>query len=332
MRSDMVRLLSAERHTSVLTCLLAALTVPLMIVPVCPLVVAAQAAGAFGQVTFETPDAAVAALIDAVRQGDRKQMIAVLGPGSDTLVSSGDPNADAASRQKFVTSYDTGHKLIQLSTDRDILDVGLDDWPLPIPIVQVAGRWRFDSHAGAQQIIDRRIGRNEIAAIRVALTYADAQHAYFEQSKQKGWTGEYAQRLVSTPGQHDGLYWPATNDEPASPFGPLVAQAVEEGYPGDVEAGRRIPYQGYYFRVLTAQGENAPGGARNYVQNGHMVAGFALIAWPASYGSSGIMTFLVNQDGVVFQKNLGKSTSALAGAMGRFDVDVTWARVDVTGN
>jgi hypothetical protein len=280
--------------------------------------------------TFATPDEAASALVDAVKQGDLKRMFAVLGPGSEALINSGDQYADAANREKFVADYEAQHKLTEVSPGHDVLNVGANDWPLPIPLVQVNGRWQFDSRTGAQQIVDRRIGRNEIAAIRVALAYVDAQRDYFERSKQNGGTGEYAQRLISTPNRHDGLYWPATANEPESPFGPLVAQAVEEGYPGDIVSGRQIPYQGYYFRVLKAQGNNAPGGAMNYLVGGRMTLGFALVAWPAIYGSSGIMTFQVNQDGVVFQKDLGKGTAAAAAAVTRFDVDLTWARVDVT--
>ena len=256
----------------------------------------------------------------------------MLGPGSEVLINSGDQNANSANRQKFVADYEVQHKLTEVDPGHDVLNVGPNDWPLPIPVVQVNGRWRFNSRAGAQELVDRRIGRNEIAAIRVSLTYVDAQRAYFEQSKQAGGAGEYAQFLASTRGQHDGLYWPAAAGEPESPLGPLVAQAVEEGYPGDIEAGRQIPYQGYCFRVLKAQGSNAPGGAKDYLQNGRMTGGFALVAWPASFGSSGIMTFLVDQDGVVFQKDLGKGTAVEAAAMTRFDPDLTWARVDVTSN
>ena len=294
--------------------------------------VAAQGAGARGQLTFATPDEATAALLDALKQGDLKRMYAVLGPGSEALINSGDPNADAANRQKFITNYEARHKLTEVNPGHDVLDVGADDWPLPIPLVQVKGRWQFDSRSGAQEIVNRRIGRNEIAAIRVALTFVEAQRAYFDQSKQAGSPGEYAERLMSTPGHHDGLYWPAGANEPESPFGPLVAQAVEEGYPGDIVSGRQIPYQGYFFRVLKAQGADAPGGARNYIENGRMTGGFALIAWPAIFGSSGVMTFLVNQDGVVFQKDLGTGTAAAAAAMASFDPDLTWARVDVTND
>ncbi len=294
--------------------------------------VAAQTAGAPSQLTFATPEEATAALLDAVKQGDQERLLALLGPGSEALINSGDSYADAANRQKFVENYEAQHKLAEVSPGHDVLDVGVNDWPLPIPVVQMNGRWQFDSHAGAQEIVDRRIGRNEIAAIRVALTYVDAQRDYFEKSKQAGGTGEYAQRLVSTPNQHDGLYWPTAAGEPESPFGPLVDQAVEEGYPGDIVSGRRIPYQGYYFRVLKAQGADAPGGAKSYMAGDRMSGGFALVAWPPSFGVSGIMTFVVDPDGVVFQKGLGKETAAAAAAITRYDPDLTWARVDVTNN
>ncbi|HTC10397.1 MAG TPA: DUF2950 domain-containing protein [Acetobacteraceae bacterium] len=288
--------------------------------------------GAPSQLSFATPDDAVAALLDAARSNDPKQLLAVLGSGSETLINSGDQNADAAARQKFVADYDAQHKLAEVTPGHDVLRVGANDWPMPIPVVLVNGRWQFDTQAGAQEIIDRRIGRNEIAAIRVALTYVDAQRDYFERTKQASGKGEYAQRLASRPNKHDGLYWPVTTGEPESPFGPLVAQSVEEGYPDDPGTGYRIPYQGYYFRILNAQGENAPGGAKSYVTGGRMTEGFALVAWPASFGASGIMTFLVDQDGVVYQKDLGSGTAAIAAAMARYNPDITWARVDVTSN
>jgi hypothetical protein len=321
----MMQFMSVMLRTVVLTGFLAIGPVPLR-------AVAAAGSVASGQLAFASPDEAAAALIDAIKLGDQKRLVAVLGPGSEPLINSGDPHADAANRQKFVENYDAQHKLAEMAPGRDVLNVGVNDWPLPIPVVQGNGGWRFDSRAGAQEIINRRIGRNEIAAIRVALTYVDAQRDYFERSKQTGGTGEYAQRLISTPNQHDGLYWAAAAGDPESPFGPLVAQAVEEGYPGDIVAGRPIPYQGYYFRVLKGQGEHAPGGAKTYMAGGHMTGGFALIAWPARFGVSGIMTFLVDQDGVVFQKDLGEGTVVAAAAMTRFDPDLTWARVDVTGD
>jgi hypothetical protein len=320
------------KHSAAVTLCAVVLTGWLAIGPGPTPAVAAQSTAAPTQLTFASPDDATAALLDAMKQGDQKRLLAVLGPGSEALINSGDQQADAANRQKFVDNYQAQHKLAEVSPGHDVLDIGANDWPLPFPLVQVNGRWQFDSRAGAQEIVNRRIGRNEIAAIRVALTYVDAQRDYFERTKQNGGTGEYAQRLISTPDRHDGLYWPAAADEPESPFGPLVAQTVEEGYPGDIVSGRQIPYQGYYFRILKAQGQNAPGGARSYMAGGRMTDGFALVAWPASFGASGIMTFVVDQDGVVFQKDLGTGTAAAAASITRFDPDLTWARVDVTSD
>ena len=195
---------------------------------------------------------------------------------------------------------------------RTVLDIGTNDWQLPIPLVRRDSRWYFDSREGAQEIVDRRIGGNEIAAIRVSLAYVDAQNDYFERKKQQTGTGEYAQRLVSTPGKHDGLYWPAEDGQEDSPLEPLVAQARDEGYPGEMTRQKPVPYQGYFFRILYSQGAEAPGGAKNYVRNGSMTGGFALVAWPAIYGSSGIMSFIVNQDGIVFQKDFGPETARIA--------------------
>jgi hypothetical protein len=280
--------------------------------------------------TFATADEAVSALIAALNANDTAALHRILGPGSENLINSGDQYADKSRREAFLAAYAEQHKLVPSGDDRMVLDVGKNDWPMPIPVVKQGALWHFDTAAGAEEIIDRRIGRNELAAIRVALFYTDAQKDYFERAKQAGGTGEYAQRLISTPNKHDGLYWPAEAGDLESPLAPLINQAIEEGYPGDIVAGKPIPYQGYYFRILKGQGENAPGGAKDYIASGKMTGGFALVAWPAIYGISGIMTFLVDQDGVVFQEDLGERTAALAGAMTRFDPDVSWARVDVT--
>ncbi len=279
--------------------------------------------------SFASPDDAVAALIAAVGSADPARMVQVLGPAAEPLVSSGDRNADIAAGKRFLESYAAQHALVPDGPGRMTLQVGTNDWPLPLPLVQADGRWHFDSEAGAQEIIDRRIGSNEIAAIRVSLAYVDAQADYFARAKAAGGPGEYAQRLVSTEGAQDGLYWPQAEGEAESPFGPLVQQAMDEGYPGELVSGRQMPYQGYFFRILRRQGPEAEGGARNYVLDGHMTGGFALLAWPASWGVSGVMTFLVNQDGVVFQKDLGPHTAAHAAAIASFDPDLSWARVDV---
>ncbi len=307
-------------------------TVPLFTVPVlaAPALSSAQAA-ATQQQTFATPDQAVAALVAAVQANIPQGLYAVLGPGSETLVSSGDPVADAEAAKRFLASYAEHHALDPAGAGEMMLEVGKNDWQLPIPIVEANGRWRFDSAAGAQELVDRRIGRNEIEAIRTLLGCVDAEREYFVLTGKQG-HAEYAERFVSTPGQQDGLYWPASADAAESPLGPLVATAEAQGYPGELAAGKPTPYQGYYFRILKARGANAPGGAKDFVVNGQMTGGFALVAWPASYGSSGIMTFVVGEDGVVFQKDLGPGTAALASAMSLFDPDLSWARVELVGH
>jgi Protein of unknown function (DUF2950) len=279
-------------------------------------------------VTFATPDDAVAALVDASRTDDTSKLLTILGPGSESLVSSGDPIADHEARERFVAAFQQKHALSTDTPDRRTLIVGENDFPVALPIVQSDNRWHFDSRLGAQEIVDRRIGRNEIAAIRVALAYHDAQLVYFDRAKQSG-AGEYAQRLVSTQANHDGLYWPSSGSDDESPLAPLVQQAEDEGYPGELVSGKPIPYQGYYFRILKGQGWAAPAGKMDYVVNGHMTKGFGLIGWPARYESSGVMTFIVNANGVVFQKDLGPRTEAIATGIKRYDPDLSWARVDV---
>jgi hypothetical protein len=281
---------------------------------------------------YASPEEAAAALAAAARSHDQAALRAVLGPNSDRMLWSGDRHADVAQQNRFVTAYDEKHELVPEHEERMVLEVGHDDWPLPIPIIQ-RGRWHrwvFDTQAGADEIVNRRIGRDELAAIQIALSYVDAQKDYFELMKQQTGSGFYAERLISTAGRHDGLYWPAAAGTVESPFARLIAQAEGEGYPGAFVGGRPIPYQGYYYRVLKAQGPNAPGGAIRYVKSGLMTDGFALIAWPATYGSSGIMAFQVNQDGVVFQKDLGTKTSRVAARFTQFDPDMTWTRVEVT--
>lgn len=293
-----------------------------------PPALAAQTTASHAQETFATPQDAEKALIDALRRGNKQVLRRVLGPGSDAVISSGDPVADEAARQRFLSSYDEQHKLVADARGRMVIQVGDNDWPLPLPIVQSAGRWQFDSRKGAEEIVDRRIGRNEIAAIRTSLAFVDAQKLYFQMTEATG-AGAYAQRLMSTPGHHDGLYWPAAADEPQSPLAPLVEQAEEEGYPGENHSGKPIPYQGYYFRILKAQGPNAPHGAMSYMDGNRMTKGFALLAWPSRYGSSGVMSFAVNQTGIVFQKDFGPQTEKLARAITAFDPDLSWMRVDV---
>jgi hypothetical protein len=283
------------------------------------------------QQDFDTADAAAEALFKANQAGDVAALRAIFGPDGDKLAVSGDPVADSAVRKRFVDAYTASHTLTPAGDGRMVLVIGPNAWPMPIPLEQVDGRWRFDVSLGAQDIIDRRIGRNELMTIRTLLAVVAAQKDYFDRLQRGTGAGAYAQRVLSTPGEQDGLYWDAATGEASSPLGPLIEQVENEGYPGATGAkGRPTPYQGYFYHMLKAQGPNAPGGAKDYVRNGRMTEGFAFVAWPAGYGSSGIVTFLVDQDGTVFQKDLGSDSAKIAGAMTRFDPDFTWTRVDIT--
>ena len=284
------------------------------------------------QRSFASPEEAVTALVAAMRDHNEADLRAVLGPDSDRVVDSGDRYADQELHDRFVALYDQGHTIKQATPGHAELDVGPDDWPLPIPIVEANGKWTFDTKAGAQTIVDRRVGRNELSAIRTLLACIDAERDYFDRTKQATGAGVYATRLLSTPGHKDGLYWPVAEGETESPLGPLVDAAQEAGYPGELVHGKPIPYEGYYFRILKAQGANADGGAKNYIQSGRMTGGFALIAWPAVFGSSGIMTFIAGPDGDVYQKDLGPETSRTAAEMTAFDPDLSWSRVDMTND
>lgn len=288
----------------------------------------APADAASPQQTFATPEQALSALVAALQANNTNALAAVLGPGSEKLINSGDKYADEAARERFVSAYEQKHELQSGGPDRMLVDVGHNDWQFPIPIVRAGGSWHFDTAAGAEELIDRRIGDNEVQAIRTLLGVVDAQKAYYAITEKEG-HAEYAQRLISQPGKRDGLYWPATSAADESPLGPLIETAEAEGYPGENISGKPIPYQGYYFRILKAQGPFAPGGARSYLENGRMTGGFALIAWPASYGSSGIMTFIVDQDGTVFQKDLGPDTASAAKEITAFDPDFSWTRIDL---
>jgi hypothetical protein len=286
------------------------------------LLVFAIPSGASAQRSYQSPEAAAEALANAARSGERKAILAVLGLDAHEVVSSGDPVADAATRQQFLAAYAAKHQITKEGADKATLIIGQDDFPFPIPLVRKSDAWRFDAKAGREEILARRIGRNELNAIQTCLAYVDAQHEYAE--KGIDGPGVHAQRIVSRPGKKDGLYWPAQAGEPDSPLGELAARAAAEGY----RAGERpIPYHGYYYRVLTWQGPNAPGGALEYRVGGKMIGGFALVAYPASYGSSGVITFLVNHQGTVYQKDLGRRSAAIASTMAGFNPDRTWRRV-----
>jgi hypothetical protein len=273
--------------------------------------------------SFQSPQAAVDALVAAVKDGSTEKIVAVLGPDGERLASSGDDVADAGARQRFLTAYEEVHEAKE-SDGRAVLIIGKDEYPFPIPIVADAGAWRFDTAAGEEEILDRRIGQNELSAIQVLKAYVDAQHEYAEADRD-GKGVQYAQRLLSSEGKQDGLYWPTAENAPESPFGPLIAEARAEGYRKTSDSPQ--PYHGYLFRILNAQGKNAAGGERDYVVNGRMLGGYGLIAVPAEYGNAGVKTFMVNQDGVVFEKDLGEETADEAGAISKFDPDASWAKV-----
>jgi hypothetical protein len=279
------------------------------------------------QKIFSSPEEAVKAMIDAVKADDTKSLMTIFGPGSRRIILSGDPVEDKTGREWFVKHYEEKNRLEEETPGKVILHAGNDEWPFPIPIVKAGTGWRFDTKAGKEEILARRVGKNELNAIQVCLAYVDAQKEYATRKAHQGESLlEYAQRFVSTPGTQDGLYWEAGEGQEQSPMGPLFAGAREEGYGEKPLGGRPTPYHGYLYRILKAQGKDAPGGAHDYVVEGKMIGGFALIAYPAHYRSSGVMTFIVNQDGIVYQKDLGKNTRRVARAVKEFDPDRTWSR------
>jgi DUF2950 family protein len=283
----------------------------------------AEAAKA-AQRTFATPEEAVRALVEDLQINDTKDLLAILGRGGKALITSGDDVADWQRQQRFLAAYAKKHTLVPDGATRMILQVGEDNWPLPIPLVQMGSTWRFDTRAGLQEVLRRRIGRNELAAIQTCRAIVDAQLEYASADRLGTGVLQYAQRFISTPGTRDGLFWDTKAGEPPSPLGPLVAQAAAEGYRRRPAGSPPAPFQGYFFRLLTRQGPQAPGGALDYVVQGRMIGGFALVAYPARYGNSGVMTFLVNQEGVVYEKNLGPKTAEIARAMTEYDPDQTW--------
>ena len=274
---------------------------------------------------FTTPEAATAALVAAVRADDPRRIRAVLGPGSDKLISSGDRVADRQGRARFVAAFEKNSRIEMEGDSKATLVVGENDWPLPFPIMKHADGWRFDAKSGAEEIFNRRIGRNELAAIKVCLAYVDAQREYALTQGNRDGMHEYAMKIVSSPGKKDGLYWRTKERWPLSPLGPLAEKAKEEGY-GETKNAAHEPYHGYFYRILTGQGGEAAGGAYSYVAGGRMIGGFALVAYPARWGASGVMTLIVNHEGIVYQKNLGKATAAIASKMTRFDPDSSWTK------
>ncbi len=276
---------------------------------------------ALAQQSFSTPEAAVSALVDAAKAENQERIAEVLGPRGQDVAKSGDEIADRNAREKFLAEYDAKHSIEPEGNGTQTLIIGEEDWPFPIPLVNKDGQWQFDTEVGIDEILARRIGKNELSAIQVSLAYVQAQNEYAALNPGRA----YAQRIVSSKGKKDGLYWSTTAAEEPSPLGELAAKAAAEGY----KAGARpIPYHGYYYRILTRQGASADGGAYDYLAKGKMIGGFALVAYPAEYGNSGIMTFMVNHDGTVFQKDLGPKTAKLVRKIVSFAPDKTWSKVD----
>ncbi|HEX4796094.1 MAG TPA: DUF2950 domain-containing protein [Humisphaera sp.] len=278
------------------------------------------------QRTFDSPYVAADALVQALSMQLRDQYKDILGPDADELLASGDAVADRNSAETFLKAYAQQHHFDTEGDDHYTLVVGDNDWPMPIPLVKdEKGKWHFDTAAGKEELINRRVGRNELDVIKVCQAIVDAQRDYTAAKSTAGGTPEYAQKFMSDAGQKNGLYWQTADGEPASPLGPLVAEAVEQGYSSTQSAsGEPRPYHGYYYRMLKSQGPNAPGGAMDYMANGKLIAGFGVVAYPADYGNSGIMTFITNRLGIVYQKDLGPDTEKLAKAMESFDPDTGW--------
>jgi hypothetical protein len=272
-----------------------------------------------GQKTFSSAEDASSALVAAAQSNDEKAMLNILGPDGKQIVSSGDDAEDAQSRANFVQKYQEMHRLVREPDGTTTLYIGAENWPTPIPLVNKGAAWYFDTDAGKREILFRRIGRNEMSTIHVFQELVAAEKEYSAQH------GEYAQKISSDDGQHNGLYWKSTDNEPQSPIGPLVATACVEGNANNRDSAP-TPYRGYHYRILTRQGKNGPGGAKSYIANGKMTAGFAFVAYPAEYRSSGVMTFIVAEDGVVYQKDLGKKTDALAKAMEEYNPDSRWQK------
>lgn len=282
-------------------------------------------AAAAGQKTFATPEAAVDALVAALKADDDAAILALFGAQYKADLITPDHAANSVTRAKIVAAMQTYRLLDDIGNDRRVLLIGEQAWPLPIPLVREQGAWRFATEEGIEEIVNRRIGADERNATEVLRAYLDAQKQYAARDRNGDGVLQYAQKLASTRGKHDGLYWAAdeSKGEEASPFGPLVAQSA--AYLKGHVAGD--PYRGYHFRILTRQGKSAPGGAYNYVINGRMIAGFAMVAYPAAYGESGVMTFIVSQSGMIYQKDLGRATAKLGAAMTEYNPDASWKKV-----
>ena len=277
--------------------------------------------------SFATPEDAVRALVDAAKAESVDQVVAIFGPDGKGLIDSSDPATARRNRQVFTVAAAERWQLADQADGTKVLVVGREGWPFPVPLVKDAGGWRFDTPAGKDEILARRIGRNELAVIGICRTYVAAQRLYAQHAHDGVPAGAYAQLLRSTPGRQDGLYWPAASGQKRSPLGDLVAQAAEGGTDLSRQTTQPAPFHGYYFRILTGQGADAPGRAKDYIVQGRMTGGFALVAWPAEYDATGVMTFVVNQDGIVREKDLGAGTAAAARSMTLYNPDASWTAV-----
>ena len=297
--------------------------------PLLPLIIVLAACNNSNKPTFRvfaSPEDASTALMEAAKSGDLNAALAIFGPESKEVIFSGDAVQDKAAVDKFNLAYGVMHRWRKMPDGTQVLLIGADNFPFPIPLKKTnSGQWFFDTVAGKEEILTRRIGRNELAVIDVCGAVADAQAEYFSQRHADGSTKQYALKFISDTGKQNGLYWESPEGQPKSPLGPLAAFATTEGY--SVNPNSHMPFHGYFFHMLTRQGVHAPGGAKDYVVNGKMVGGFAFVAYPAEYGNSGIMTFIINQDGVLLQKDLGTTTTETATAMSEFDPDSSWSQV-----
>jgi hypothetical protein len=287
----------------------------------------AAAAQQPGQKTYPSSAEACKALVEALKGNDEAALLTILGPDAKEIVSSGDPVEDRSNRAEFVQKYQRMHRLVMEPDGTTTLYIGAENWPTPIPLVHKGGSWYFDTSAGKQEILYRRVGRNEMAVIQVCHELVDAEKEYYAQSHDGDAGKEYAPKLLSAPHKHDGLYWEVGSGEPESPIGPLLASAAAEGYTQEADQGPQ-PFQGYFFRILTKQDGKAPGGARSYIVDGKMTGGFAFLAYPAAYRSTGVMTFTVDQDGIVYEKDLGPRTDQIAKAMTGYATNSTWRKAE----
>jgi hypothetical protein len=288
---------------------------------ICALAISSEEA--LAQKTFSSAEEAVKAAVAAAKSNNQKELLAIFGARAKELLFSGDSVADEQRREEFLAAYDEKNRLAT-EGENTILIVGKQDWPFPIPIVKKGESWIFDADKGKEEILNRRIGENELSTIQSLLAIVDAEREYAMKDRDQNALLEYAQKFVSDPGKKNGLYWEAKPGEPQSPLGPIMARGRSEGYKFSATP---VPYHGYYYRILTAQGTDAPGGAYSYLVKGRMIGGFAVVAYPAEYGNSGVMTFIVNHDGKVFQKNLGPNTASISKGMKEYNPDKSWTEV-----